>query len=177
MLLAQPRQSHSRKLGEVAAPFGLGCLAILFDPQLNSHAWVPHLNWVALRQPTRRPLGIDVIRYYVLHHWAGADAFNEQAIISQSLDDNIECLKRLSCRRSTEPLASQWHCCEGLGADRLFESTIRLIKANPCEGSPFSWSDLANEARKVAPPMAGIAVGHPVPYFPVRPPAWRINPR
>jgi hypothetical protein len=49
MLLTELRQSHSRKLGEVAAPFGIALslengLALPLNPQLNSHAWLPYTN-------------------------------------------------------------------------------------------------------------------------------------
>ena len=51
-------------------------------------------------------LGVDVIRYYIIHDRAGARAFNKQAIIPQSLDHNVEILKAAFCRGATEPLAS-----------------------------------------------------------------------
>jgi len=49
MLLTELRQSHSRKLDEVAVPFGIALslengLALLLNPQLNSHAWLPYSN-------------------------------------------------------------------------------------------------------------------------------------
>jgi hypothetical protein len=58
MLLTELRQSHSRKLGKGAAPFGIALslengLALLLNAQLNSHAWLPYSNWVALRKRHR----------------------------------------------------------------------------------------------------------------------------